>query len=168
MVGRQKQPLAAKINTSNQNKNKEKREKKGMSDLASNSSGLCGFCGIEALVKCANCKTTHYCDRNCQKRHWKDHKKVCILVKQKPVEIKIVEPLDALDISNLTLKVQVAPKSNGQFGVFSTDFIKKGEKVCFYDGETKDANTKVRLRKLPESRYASYFFKIRKKIVELL
>ena len=127
--------------------------KKGMSDLSSNSSGPCGFCGVEALVKCANCKTTHYCDRNCQKRHWKDHKKVCTLVKQKPVEIKIVEPLDAFDISNLTLKVQVAPKSNGKFGVFSTAFIKKGEKVCFYDGETKDANTKVRLRKLPESRY---------------
>ena len=54
---------------------------------------------------------------------------------------------------HLTLKVQVAPKSNGRFGVFSTAFIKKGEKVCFYDGKTKDANTKVRLRKLPESRY---------------
>ena len=121
------------------------------STLTSVNLGPCGFCASEAKVKCANCKSTYYCDRNCQKRDWKVHKKSCN-VQKTPVEVKLVEPLDAIDISNMNLKVQVAQKSNGDYGVFTSDFIKKGEKICFYDGQTKDANTKVRLRKLPDSR----------------
>ena len=115
--------------------------------------GICGFCQSEATVKCSRCKSTYYCDRNCQKRHWKEHKKFCNNVDGgSKKEIPIVEPLDAIDVSNLTLKVQVSSKSNKEIGVFATDFIKKGEKVCFYDGVTKNANTKVRLRKEPGSR----------------
>ena len=118
-----------------------------------NNLGPCGFCASEAKVKCANCKSIYYCDRNCQKRDWKVHKKSCNV--QKVQEIQLVEPLDAIDVSNMDLKVQVAQKkfTNGDYGVFTSDFIKKGEKICFYDGQTKDANTKVRLRKLPDSRY---------------
>jgi len=29
------------------------------------------------MLRCAKCKTTFYCDKNCQKRGWKLHKKFC-------------------------------------------------------------------------------------------
>ncbi len=30
-----------------------------------------------APVKCSQCKCMYYCDRNCQKLHWKEHKHIC-------------------------------------------------------------------------------------------
>ncbi|GMI01174.1 hypothetical protein TrLO_g3854 [Triparma laevis f. longispina] len=36
--------------------------------------------GIErqkALMTCSRCKKAHYCDKECQKTHWKAHKKFC-------------------------------------------------------------------------------------------
>lgn len=43
----------------------------------------CGGCGAEkkeggeALLRCAKCKKRGYCSAECQKAHWKLHKKVC-------------------------------------------------------------------------------------------
>lgn len=39
----------------------------------------CDQCGKtrDSLKHCAKCKTTHYCDRDCQNAHWKTHKKEC-------------------------------------------------------------------------------------------
>ena len=86
-------------------------------------SGICGFCGAAASVKCSKCKAVFYCDRNCQKRHWKEHKKSCVEVK--PVEkLTLREPLEVVDVSNLELKVEVKAKANGNFGVFTTDYVK--------------------------------------------
>eukprot|EP00055_Hartaetosiga_balthica_P004381 m.141296 g.141296 ORF g.141296 m.141296 type:complete len:133 (+) comp38269_c0_seq1:96-494(+) len=31
------------------------------------------------LLRCSRCKTTFYCNKECQKKHWKVHRKVCIL-----------------------------------------------------------------------------------------
>ena len=31
-----------------------------------------------AMLKCSQCKSAYYCDRNCQKNHWKAHKANCI------------------------------------------------------------------------------------------
>jgi SET and MYND domain-containing protein len=33
------------------------------------------------LLKCASCKQVSYCDRNCQKKDWKDHKDECAALK---------------------------------------------------------------------------------------
>ena len=38
----------------------------------------CHNCGkIGQLHQCTNCRQVKYCDRNCQKQDWKDHKKNC-------------------------------------------------------------------------------------------
>ena len=89
-----------------------------------NLSGNCGFCGALASVKCSSCKSVFYCDRNCQKRHWKEHKSFCKSKKVVSEEVKVLEPLDAFDISNLTLKVKVKQKPDGSLGVFTTDYVK--------------------------------------------
>ena len=41
----------------------------------------CTTCGASppavALKRCANCNTTPYCSRDCQKTDWKSHKRTC-------------------------------------------------------------------------------------------
>ena len=40
----------------------------------------CFRCGKENCnLKCANCKVARYCSKECQKLHWKHHKKVCVI-----------------------------------------------------------------------------------------
>jgi hypothetical protein len=41
---------------------------------------LCSTCGASqtetlTLLKCQQCKAVQYCDKTCQKKHWKKHKK---------------------------------------------------------------------------------------------
>lgn len=40
---------------------------------------ICAYCGKtgEKLLRCGRCKKVYYCSVNCQRPHWKIHKKVC-------------------------------------------------------------------------------------------
>ncbi|KAK3276056.1 hypothetical protein CYMTET_15848 [Cymbomonas tetramitiformis] len=59
----------------------------------------CTFCGAaNASSLCRACKTTAYCGRDCQKAHWKVHKKVC----SKP---ESTQPDSKADFSNQGGKV---------------------------------------------------------------
>ena len=47
----------------------------------------CGNCGIDEETlgqfrMCSQCKSTYYCNSECQKSHWKIHKKECKLAKK--------------------------------------------------------------------------------------
>ena len=55
--------------------NKEKRNQ----STAQSEAKLCYYCMKPGknLKKCGKCYTAQYCDQNCQKQHWKDHKEVC-------------------------------------------------------------------------------------------
>lgn len=44
---------------------------------------LCAYCGNEADKKCTSCKKVYYCNRSCQKSHWKQHKHECNYKKNK-------------------------------------------------------------------------------------
>ena len=48
--------------------------------MESNNFGSCGFCYDKSTVKCAKCKIVYYCGKQCQRQHWKDHKKSCFPV----------------------------------------------------------------------------------------
>jgi mitochondrial splicing suppressor protein 51 len=54
------------------------------SSLSFNVTIMCNKCGTiqqdgeKPLPKCAKCKSVHYCDRDCQKADWKNHKKACV------------------------------------------------------------------------------------------
>ena len=39
----------------------------------------CGFCSSkeQTLLKCSRCKTVFYCNKECQRLHWKAHKPLC-------------------------------------------------------------------------------------------
>merc|ERR1712100_728163 len=37
----------------------------------------CFVCQTETTQKCAKCKTRFYCNIECQKKHWKEHKNEC-------------------------------------------------------------------------------------------
>ncbi len=40
----------------------------------------CGFCGKDdAPKKCSRCRIVRYCDKTCQRAHWEEHKKICII-----------------------------------------------------------------------------------------
>ncbi|KAK8151829.1 putative MYND domain protein [Phyllosticta citrichinensis] len=52
-----------------------------MADTAETNTGAtgCGSCGKThtKLQRCSRCQSERYCNRDCQKAHWKTHKKVC-------------------------------------------------------------------------------------------
>jgi len=37
----------------------------------------CGLCNIESKLRCSQCQIQKYCSKECQKKHWKEHKKNC-------------------------------------------------------------------------------------------
>ncbi|KAF9476993.1 hypothetical protein BDN70DRAFT_838420 [Pholiota conissans] len=55
-------------------------EDKGPSKPESNCAN-CGGSGKPTLLACSACKKTQYCSRECQKAHWKVHKKTCVAPK---------------------------------------------------------------------------------------
>jgi hypothetical protein len=53
---------------------------------------ICHFCdykppptrGSKTLLRCSACKAVKYCDRDCQSKDWKFHKKGCALIQSDP------------------------------------------------------------------------------------
>ena len=51
----------------------------------------CAFCGVVQLnmMRCSRCKQVHYCSGECQKSHWKEHKRQCKKLK-KPISTPFI------------------------------------------------------------------------------
>jgi len=58
-------------------------------DVESNDCAQCGQAA--ATARCTRCKTVFYCDRECQKAHWKTHKKECGQKATKKQKEEVVE-----------------------------------------------------------------------------
>jgi len=39
---------------------------------------MCAQCGLDGTVRCGECKAVKYCGTECQRKHWKIHKEVCM------------------------------------------------------------------------------------------
>ena len=66
------------------------------------------------------------------------------------LEDEEVDDNEILSTNDMILKVKVAKSTVHGSGVFVTKDISQGERICFFDGELKDANTSVRIRRLPQ------------------
>lgn len=107
--------------------------------------GPCLYCETQALTKCSRCKTAFYCGRNCQKSHWKTHKRDCV---ESKAILQIVDEQE-IDTSLLELKVEIRSSKVHGKGVFATRNILKGEKICYFGGDSQESKIRVVMQKFP-------------------
>jgi len=110
----------------------------------------CGNCGLPAETKCSRCKLVRYCNKECQKKHWKrQHKRTCVPHDggSDPDQDDPDNLVQVVNTDDMTLQVQVRKSGNHGHGVFANADIAKGTKVCFYDGDLKDSKVNVKMRK---------------------
>ena len=117
------------------------------------SNNTCLRCSKPAETKCSRCKITYYCSRECQKGNWKQHKSYCKAQicdkKRDEVSNEKVEG-ESLIIDEMVLRVKVDKSIVHGNGVFATKPIHLGEKICYFKGESKDANVCVKMQKFPD------------------
>ena len=110
---------------------KKKDEAKSSGDF-----GKCFLCGIKGAKKrCARCLVAYYCNRDCQVKHWKKHKKdcskqlkgkvdvglanfpgiTCATINFKKGEVTVTEDDERPVRSHFKVKVQL-PTDKGPFG----------------------------------------------------
>jgi tetratricopeptide (TPR) repeat protein len=61
----------------------------------------CDFCNQEgAFLRCGQCYTHYYCNRECQKKHWSEHKQDCMIMKQRrEIITKCLRELETVETS---------------------------------------------------------------------
>ena len=101
----------------------------------------CGNCGKEGqnMRCCAACGQVRYCDRDCQKRHWKQHKTVCRRRQEATAMTnQLHDQLGSLETGHNTVK-WISDEGLGKFpskeqhseftkavGAFRTNFLESG------------------------------------------
>ena len=57
---------------------KNKQDRDDCVKMSQKYSKYCAVCGDASKTRCARCGSVRYCGRDCQRIHWKHHKKECV------------------------------------------------------------------------------------------
>lgn len=65
----------------------------------------CAYCGKEnATMRCSLCKETNYCNRECQKKDWPQHKEICSGIKRPRYEdFEVIKQIGTGNFSEIYL-----------------------------------------------------------------
>jgi len=67
----------------------------------------CGMCKKTASLRCSKCKAIYYCSQEHQIKHWKEHKKLCILATEDPQNVmKDFEPVTNSNADFLQVQIK--------------------------------------------------------------
>lgn len=78
-------------------------------------------CGGFSFVACSNCKIAHYCNKECQEKDFKDHKKACESMKV----IGSLRQYNPTILSNICKKESEPGKEIVSMPVFTSELMKK-------------------------------------------
>jgi hypothetical protein len=138
-----------------------------MSSIDTNSK-VCHYCNktVEKLLKCSKCKRVKYCSKECQKAHWKDHKKDCEAANnsshdsqnQEPgpeeIEIKKITVFDIFEeVSGACCSKTIESIALRNYILFE---ISKGKDIEFIKEKLRD-DYKVKLNEMVKG--VMYYFK---------
>ena len=95
---------------------RQARKERKLDDLTCANCNVCfgeGGDG-EKLLVCSRCKIVRYCGRDCQVRHWKEHKKECIKLASLNVGVQLGPPSEFDDgLSTATFSLRGGLANNG-------------------------------------------------------
>jgi hypothetical protein len=109
------------------------------------------------LKRCVNCPDTYYCSRECQRQHWKIHKKQCNTYTAPPSSSHDL-PINSSNPRQSTESLsKVTPIPRKGQGVVATHKIPKGTRILSERPIFVVPRTTQRLARLDEDQRKSFF-----------
>ena len=92
--------------------------------------GSCPVCGKIAETKCTGCRQIYYCNRECQKKHWKKHKPECKALPYR-VRLQLYSSILVYRSSQLSNTSVVQIQTSAELGNYLTASrdLKEGEVI---------------------------------------
>jgi len=102
---------------------------------------ICAECKCKSLEditldfkKCAACKTVHYCDADCQRKHWPIHRPDCLRAQGKPITSSMIAKAERTIKKREELKIQQAAqrdqKLHADFDQTCVEFVNESPSLC--------------------------------------
>lgn len=93
--------------------------------------GSCYICLAPSSQKCSGCQAVHYCSREHQKQHWKQHKHQCTPVRVKEDETvgRYLEASRDIKAGDIVMKEKALITGPAQVGNLLLDVFSEGWKI---------------------------------------